>query len=252
MINRPFPTKLNIEPLVEAVFEMRFNSNNPAASSIMPGLLFQNLDNIGPEIERLPAAEIPSQIRLTQPNLRFQPLLRLNWGDYYIFVGDSVLSLVCKMPYQGWTSFKEKINTLVNSVKSVNLITSIEQHALKYSDLIEGVNLSEQIKRLDMSIRLGNIEIKSEQFHLRVEHQRDGFLHVLQIAPLTTVTMITQERRTGIFVDVDTINQHQPMEIDLFVDEINYRLDRMHDSNKAIFFECLTSETIEYLGATYE
>ena len=104
----PLPTKLNKDPLVDAVFEIRLSSSMPA-SSVIPGILFDKLKP-HPQIERLPASDIPSPIRALNPALQFQPLMRIHWNNsFLVLVGDVSLGLACKMPYPGWQSFKSHI-----------------------------------------------------------------------------------------------------------------------------------------------
>jgi uncharacterized protein (TIGR04255 family) len=84
MSTDPFPTKLKNEPLVDAVFEIRFSSTIPA-SSVLPGILFAHIKG-HPQIDRLPVADIPSQLRTVDPNLRFLPLIRLHWDNSFWFL----------------------------------------------------------------------------------------------------------------------------------------------------------------------
>jgi uncharacterized protein (TIGR04255 family) len=105
----PLPTKLEKEPLVDAVFEIRFAPRVPA-SSVIPGILFTRPETQPQQIERLPAADIPAEFRSREPSLRFQPVMRLHWDDnFLIMVGDTSLGLGCKMPYPGWRNFKPHI-----------------------------------------------------------------------------------------------------------------------------------------------
>ena len=55
------PIKLLKEPLIDAVFELRFMSSI-SASNVLPGYLFSKLDG-KKTIERLPAADFPRPMR---------------------------------------------------------------------------------------------------------------------------------------------------------------------------------------------
>ena len=68
MPTRSLPTNLKKDPLVDAVFEIRFSSSIPA-SSVVPGILFSKLKGQA-QIERLPASDIPSQLRMLNPALQ--------------------------------------------------------------------------------------------------------------------------------------------------------------------------------------
>src|SRR5215216_8126973 len=73
MTTQPLPTKLRKEPLVDAVFEIRFSASIPA-TSVLPGFFFAKLGTPQWKVDRLPVADLPSQIRSADPNLRYQPL----------------------------------------------------------------------------------------------------------------------------------------------------------------------------------
>ena len=72
------PIRLGAEPLLEAVCEMRFASSFPA-SNILPGLLLQGLQAEGNQIsmQRLPASNLPKEMREIDPALRDAPLIGL-------------------------------------------------------------------------------------------------------------------------------------------------------------------------------
>lgn len=90
------PKILEREPLVEAVFEVRLGGD-PHMSDLLPGILFSQLDQ-RPTIQRLPAAEIPQPIRASDPNLAFAPVIRLDWREFAISLGERNLVIGCKLP----------------------------------------------------------------------------------------------------------------------------------------------------------
>ena len=100
------PSKLKKEPIIDALFEMRFTSAT-SASSIVPGVLFSKLSG-DKTIERLPTEQIPKQLLESEPNLRFAPLVRLHWDNFLISIGDRSLAVACKMPYPGWKTFRHR------------------------------------------------------------------------------------------------------------------------------------------------
>lgn len=75
-MTKAFPDKLTKEPLIDAVFELRFSSASPAAN-FLPGFLFAKLEPKEWNIEQLGAAQIPPHIRASDPNLKFQPLQKI-------------------------------------------------------------------------------------------------------------------------------------------------------------------------------
>jgi len=245
------PTKLKKEPLVDAVFELRFSSS-VLASSVLPGLFFPHITDVNKQIDRLPIADITDQLRANDPNLRFHPLFKLHWGQFFVFVGDSSLSVACKMPYPGWAAFKEQIIKVIDIIKDAKIINTVDRYAIKYVDIMEGTDLAEQVSRLNLSLKLGTHSLTSESFSVRIEIIRDEFIHVTQVAAPASVTTFDGRTLSGVITEIDTICNYQTSDLLSLSKILPNRLDEIHMSNKKVFFECLTQETIKYLEPSYD
>ena len=249
---RSLPTKLENEPLVDAVFEMRFAARVPA-SSVIPGILFTRLEPHPQQIDRLPAAEIPSEIRAREPNLRFQPVMRLHWDDHFlIMVGDTSLGLGCKIPYPGWKTFKPHILTLANALRDSQLIDQIDRYSMKYIGIVEGKGLVEQIGRIKIDLKLGDFTLKSEPFTVRLEIPRNSMRHIVQLAAPAAATLPDGSQKEGLLIDIDSICEHETTDIAKLVGELPERSEDIHTYNKEIFLELLTPDTLAYLGPSYD
>lgn len=95
------PIRLKKEPLLEAVWEIRFSWTKPFVADLLPGLLFKALPKKYNNTVRLPAADIPAPIVERDPNLRYVPKIRLENGNQSIQVGEHVASLSCRRLYSG-------------------------------------------------------------------------------------------------------------------------------------------------------
>jgi uncharacterized protein (TIGR04255 family) len=245
------PTKLKKEPLVDAVFEIRFSASVPA-SSVIPGILFAKLKP-HPQIERLPASDIPSQIRALNPALQSQPLMRMHWNDsFLVLIGDVSVGLGCKMPYPGWQSFKSHILELAQFLNESQFIEQIERYSLKYVGVIDGQNLSEQIARIKMDLKLGDYNLKADPFTVRIEIQRDSSLYIVHLGAPATASLIDGSQRTGLLIDIDGLREHKTTNLSEFISELADRVEAMHTLNKELFFGLLTDETLAYLEPSYE
>ncbi len=254
MSSRALPVRLKKEPLVDALFEIRFSSLIPA-SNFLPGLLFSEFSKSAgapTRIERLPISDVPSQMRSGDPFLKFQPLLKLHTDRFMLMVGDSNVTVACQLPYAGWALFKPKIIETIAVVKNTNLIQTIERYSMKYVDIVDGKDIDEQIKRTNIDIKIGNHHLTSEPFTVRVEIKRNTFVHIVQIGAPSTGTLTTGETRTGVLIDVDTVAEHTTADFEKFIRELPDRLEDIHTQNKIMFFDCLTPETIQYLEPVYE
>ena len=103
------PKKLKQDAIIEAIFEIRFDAGT------IPEILFGRLAEYngwkGLEQRRLPAYEIPLQLRELDANVRFAPVfeLRDEMGHRAIRIGPHVLSYHQLAPYVGWQAFKPEL-----------------------------------------------------------------------------------------------------------------------------------------------
>lgn len=249
------PKKLTKEPLVDALFEVRILPTIPAASGILPGVLLSALQRSEQEpltIERLQTAEIPSQIRSNDPFLKYQALLRLSGKNFMTLVGDWSVTVGCKLPYAGWGAFKPRIIEVMNALQNSGFVKELERYSMKYVDIVEQKTLGEQIKCVNMEIRIGSQKLSAEPFEVRLEFKQGEFTNLLHLAGEAQVILASGEMRKGLLIDVDTIVDHKTADFEKFARELPDRLERIHTENKTRVFECLTPEAIRELGPIYD
>jgi uncharacterized protein (TIGR04255 family) len=244
------PTKLKKEPLIDALFEMRFTSTT-SASSILPGVLFSKLPG-EKKIERLPTEQIPRAILDSDPNLRFAPLLRLYLDKFVINIGDRSLAVGCKMPYPGWGTFKPVILDVVRQLKEIGIVQALHRFSMKYIDLIPASSRADQVSAINGTVVLGKHTLNQEIFSLRMEIPQEGMLHVVQITSGATATLQDGSTREGVIVDIDSITDLAEPDFAYWLGQLSDQLESMHSANKAMFFECLRPETIASLEPIYE
>jgi uncharacterized protein (TIGR04255 family) len=56
------PAKLNKTPLVDAMFELKFESRIEAVGDLLPGMLYSAYEGQYPEIEFLPLSRMPRDL----------------------------------------------------------------------------------------------------------------------------------------------------------------------------------------------
>ncbi len=86
-MNKSLPLKLKKEPLLEAVWEIRFVLKNPSTGDLLPGLLSKEFYRRYKNIVKLPTADIPDPIAENVPNLRYLPKIRLEADNQAIQIG---------------------------------------------------------------------------------------------------------------------------------------------------------------------
>lgn len=243
------PKFLEREPLLDAVFEVRFGGN-PHIADIVPGVLFGQLTS-KPEIQRLPAAEIPQPIRAGDPNLMFAPTIRLDFDSFTISIGDNNIIIACKLPYPKWPRFKEEILDMAKRISGVGIAGPVVRYSIKFVNLIEAPTIAAQIQKIDMSLRLGDVEAVDDHISVQV-HRREGeTLHLMSI--VTSASAQMHDRRAfGVIVDIDSIRNANFPNFYSFAKDLEPALDSLRYENKAKFFGCLKPATIDEMGPKYD
>ncbi|WP_368924400.1 TIGR04255 family protein [Comamonas aquatica] len=244
------PVKLTAEPLIEALFEVRFRSAVPV-SNMLPGMLFQELG--GAEhvrIESLPTAQIPVEIRRTDPALQNAPLMRLRWSGFGIGISDTSIIISMDGKYQGWQLFKQAIIKICQASINSGVIEKISRYSVKYIDLIPGGD-EKSSGGMDLNLSIGNYKLDKENAQIRLEVKDENFINILQLITSAEAVISDGIKLKGSIVDIDTISLAAKSDPREFISILSESLDAAHDVNKRIFFECLTKETFEELGPIY-
>ncbi len=249
-MNKRIPVRLKREPLLEAVWELRFSGNKPSVADLMPGMLFNALPGKhAADVVRLPTADIPIQVIEHDRNLRYMPKIRLEEGNQAIQIGERVVSFSCRRPYSGWKKFSADIRNLAKTVRDTGLIKTLERFSLKYIDLIE-LDRPLGLGCLNLNLYLGGHEIDTKPVQFRTEIKERDLTHIVQIvSPAEAVAPGYEKRLKGVLVDIDTIKTLDENES---WDDLERRLDEVHLACKIMFFNLMAPETIFELGPEYE
>jgi uncharacterized protein (TIGR04255 family) len=245
--DRGIPVRLKKEPLLEAVWEIRFRRAKPSVFELLPGLIYQAQSGKYPRSVRLPAADIPSAVTEVDASLRYLPKIRLEGDNYAVQVGEHAVSLSCRRPYAGWESFSKEIRTLVDLFRGTGLIEQLERFSLKYVDLI-ALNEPPDLGCLDVEVKLGRYQISTRPIHLRSELREEDLIHIIQIVSPARVVLPGGEKLAGVLLDIDTIC---PLEEGESWDVLENRLEGVHAASKRMFFGLLTAETLRALEPEY-
>jgi len=248
-MNKKIPKRLKKEPLIEAVWEIRFEGTKPSVADLLPGLVFKALPDRYPNIVRLPSANIPGPIVESDPRLKYVPKIRLEGGNQAVQIGEHVVSLNCRRPYSGWKTFSKDIRTLMEIVRDTGLIDRLERFSLKYIDLID-LDQPPSLSCLNLELKMGKYEIDTRPVQLRTEIKEGELMHIIQIISPAEVSIPGESGRVhGVLLDIDSI---RPIKENESWPDVESHLDEVHLSSKEMFFSLLSSETIDSLEPEYE
>lgn len=247
---KKLPKLLAQEPLIDAVFEVRMGGT-PQLADLLPGALFGQLSP-KPSIQRLPAAEIPQPIRDQDPNLAFQPVIRLDWREFIISFGDRNLAISCKLPYPKWPAFRAAILDIVAKVAKVGIVGPVERYSVKYVNLIQAPTLAAQIEKINIAVKVGDVEAKDDHLSVQVHRSEGDTVHIMSVVTGAQVNIHDGKTVFGAVVDIDSIHKAHFTDFSLFAAKLEPALESLREANKIKFFSCLTEKTIHEMGPQYD
>lgn len=242
------PIRLNKDPLVGVVFELRFSSS-PTLPNILPGYLFTNLGCSN--ITKTPQSEIPEVIRNSDPNLMYVPSFLLDWEKYQIFIGERSLALSCNIPYQGWSDFNRNIKLLLEKAVELSIDIHVERYSLKYTDVIEYTGITPIQDLLNVELNVGGESVDLPRTQMRTEKEIDGSIIITQLIGSADAQLPSGKTKSGLLIDVDAINLVSNTELNILLQDGFTKLDELHGKNKATFFSLLSNDGLKRLEPVY-
>lgn len=231
--------KLNKQPVIEAVLEIRFEKSENIIN-ILPGLLQNEILSI----KNLPANNISLDVRTADPNLQYVPLIVLDLKDYSIFLGDRLLGFSKKNPYQGWFELKEFALSILDKLSQYKLSETfvINRYSLKY------VNIVDNLSDIKFNFSLGTI-FNVNNISFKTEFLKDDFHYNIQIASNAEVSDQNGFFKKGIYLDIDA-NKVEVIDFKTYK-KLNEKLDFLHDSIKNLFSDLISDIAIERMEPIY-
>ena len=200
-------------------------------------------------MEALSISNIPREIREADPNFKYKPTHRLLGDNYAITTGEHVVSLSCNMPYSGWENFRSVIKETLNHLKGTMLVDDVHRFSMKYVNLLKEDKVSLQLGMIKNKIVLGSYDLSNTLTNIRTEIKKNDFINIVQVVSGATARVKTGKEINGLILEIDTINTKLFKDFWIDIDEL---LESAHTTEKSIFFDMLTEDTIEKLKPVWE
>lgn len=250
---KPLPSRLDKEPIVEAVCELRLSPTG-ALHTVLPGYLYATFRAEVGSSEQLPAGIIPEAMRAQDANFAYASIVRIPWRRYFVLIGSRNVAIACRLPYPGWTQLRLDIHELFRTVITSGLIRGVDRYSVKFTNFFPSSDGKHgNTEMLDWKIQFGEFVLGKENVQLRVEIPNEQ--DTVTIVTLSSPAQYQPEGeppRLGGVIDVDTVCAHVTNDLAAFGDELEGRLDAIRLTNKRAFFDCLTPESIEGMDPQYE
>lgn len=246
-MSRPIPARLKKEPLLEAVWELRF-SGDPEAGNVLPGVFYKALSDTFPRIVRLPLMDVPATVIAAEPEFWYSPKLRLEGENRAIQVGPRVFTLNLLKPYPGWPAFSDQIRVLLRLAQDSGVVHKPDRFSFKYVNLLEESG-GPWRESLNADLRLGEWDLASGSLQLRAQNRVGEFIYSCMIASPAIVEHPDFGKLSGTIVEMEVIGE--PDSADPW-NSTEQQLDAAHLECKKAFFELLREETVIGLEPEYE
>lgn len=234
------PLSINPCPIIEAIFEIRFESSLPGDAIF--GIVYNQFKDEFQNVDQLPILQLPAAIRNQDPNLKFSPHYKIKKDNFIIQIGPNVFSLTNTKEYCGWEVFSEKIFDTYNKVCELNLIKKQFRTALRYINMLPDINVFE---RSNLGINLNDRTLGANQINFTAEIPYENGASNLKVINFAEAIFENQAVK-GSIVDIDTHVQHE--KFDNFKDAI----ECAHIAEKELFFNLLKQEFLKTLNPVYE
>lgn len=235
------PVKITPCPIIEAICEIRFNSE--IHQDAIFGLVYNLFKDDYRQPEELPILQMPPTIRGQDPNLIFKPHYRFSSDDFILQVGPKVISLAAKKEYKGWSEFSGRIKDTFNRIKKIQLCSEIKRFGLRYLNFFE----KNIYNNLNLTIKYRDSVLAKRETMLRARIEEDGFNNLLQLSNRSAVNFDAGQK-TGFLIDIDTCKDFTEND---FFDKMNDIIDRAHVTEKKLFFGLLKEDFLKTLIPEY-
>lgn len=244
------PVRLKRDPIIECVTEIQFTPTVQIAADLLPGMLFEKLKDVFPNLHRLPTADIPREIRKAAENLALQPSYMMDGPNLRLMMGDRAVSLSFLRPYPGWDKAVPTIRKVANTLSDTGLCQTVDRLSLKYVNLLEVEPDTDHLALLNVEFKLGDFELKNAGRFLRGEIVRDDCTFIVDVKTAAVAQNPQYKfKLEGVLVSVDGI-KFGPFD-DIWK-KFGGHMETLHDLDKEVFFGLVNEETIARMGPRWE
>lgn len=249
---RRTPKKLKSDAIADAICEIRFDcTENREAPEIVVGMLAGHPDWKQFRKRRLPEADIPDQVRRSDPNLIVRPLLELtsDTNSRKLLVGTHSISTIRSRPYPGWASVRSDIVEITDRVFSTLDEVSVFRVGLRYINVLEskthGINSMHDLR---FKVEISNKPLRNE-VNLNYIVTDGEFRSTVRVATPEFVNNLSPANGIGV-VDIDT----ESTSTDSFTNPTRLQewFASAHEFEKDIFFGLFDNDVLKEIVSEWE
>lgn len=253
MTEKKFPIRLENDPIVNCIIELRFQPESDTAIDVFPGVLYGCLKDSFPHMEKTPVAQIPSSVRRIDENLKYSATVDFvgDWGR--VKVADCAVQIQINFPYPGWQQVKPRVEKILDSVMKAGLIAQYERISIVYHNIIPVDEGCSALSPLELDLKIGrDIDQLEQSTLLRTEFAHDEGVTIVQVqsgaqAQIEKPGQLAEIVK-GTHLSVDTIAVGDIKDFEY----MRERLELVHTVERNIFFRMVKEDAWKKLGPVWE
>lgn len=247
-LNSTLPKRLKVDAILEASFELRFDSDASAVPEILFGHLVSTPAWAGFRPARLPTADIPIALRKSEQNLMHAPSIELTSNDGAIKVRFGPYSIAYSRvgKYPGWDpTFRDEISATVSRVFEILPDIEIKRIGLRYVNALRS-DMHEIRGYDDIAISVGiGAETISTRLNVNYKIRETDDLEIACRIASAELAQGTIPENATIVVDLDVYTPDAAVPVDAA--EIREWVEIAHDVEKRNFFKILGDHATQRL-----
>jgi len=242
-MNTKLPIKISPCPILEAIVELRFDSEFEAGAVF--GVIYQKVKDEYSHIDKLPILQLPENMRLSDLNLLHLPWYKLTKDNISLNIGPKIFSVSCAKEYIGWEQFALIVKEGFNIVLETGIVKNLTRLGMRYINFFEANIFDNTI----VQISKNGESFPSIEKLLKVKVPYDQGCSTLLITNnAQIIDKETKEPKTGSIIDIDVVFEKG---LEMFQGNMHDILEETHKEEKKRFFDLLKPEYLTTLNPEY-
>jgi uncharacterized protein (TIGR04255 family) len=237
------PRKITPCPIVDCVVELRFRTSVEAGAIF--GIVYNEFKNDYPNVIKTAVLNIPEEIRLSDPNLLYQPWYQLRNGSFVLAIGPKQLALSKPGEYPGWSDFRSRSQSMAERLRGLGIADEIQRVGLRYINFFD-FDIFDRIK-LDVLINQQHITSKDTLVRVTIPGRHGHYESQMHVANRAIMT-VAGTNKTGSVVDIDT---YRETDLNNFFADPLPIIEEGHVEEKEVFFSLPKDDFLATLNPEY-
>lgn len=240
------PKKLaSSPPINEALFEIRYDGRYPEEA--LYGMLFDVFEPFPHKsTSEFPMMQIPKMIRDHDPTLRYQALYKVENDQFAFSIGPHSIVFFSLKPYPGWDDWTQFFNSILEKIKSKEIIKTVERIGLRYFNLFDG-NIFDRIN-VELILAGNSVNARPSSFCTAFDNAQYGIHTILNVSNDTIINNDTTQKT---LIDVDCVYQFGNCPAEKFFSTYQGALEETHHVNEKVFFGLLKDSLLNTFKPEY-